>query len=322
MAWLSISKIATSVAFMRLWEREALHLDDPVCRHVPEFAANGKQHVTLRHLLTHTCGLLSLEQTLFAVRYRNSFAENVAAICAAEPDAGRVSGRSAGYQTTAAMLLLAEVIRRLDGRDFDRFVREEVFEPRGMRDCWIGMPRDRLDAYAERVGQTFDTSRPEPVLPSFAPDAPEQITHVMPGGNGRGPMRELARLLELLRLSGELDGVRLLRPPTVEAMTARQRTGLFDESWQTVLDWGLGLILDSKLHHGGRNHLYGYGRYASPRTFGHSGFRTSVAFCDPECDLVVACVWNGMVADDVVHSRRQNRLCEAVYRDLGLVSST
>jgi L-ascorbate metabolism protein UlaG (beta-lactamase superfamily) len=64
--------------------------------------------------------------------------------------------------------------------------------------------------------------------------------------------------------------------------------------------------------------LYGYGRHSSPRTFGHSGFRTTTVFCDPGCGLVVACSWNGMTADDIIHSERQNALCTAIYEDLQL----
>jgi hypothetical protein len=72
-------------------------------------------------------------------------------------------------------------------------------------------------------------------------------------------------------------------------VTARHRCGMYDKSWGLVLDWSLGLTLDSRMHHAGATHLYGYGRHSSPRTFGHSGFRTTTAFCDPDCGLVVAC---------------------------------
>jgi CubicO group peptidase (beta-lactamase class C family) len=126
-------------------------------------------------------------------------------------------------------------------------------------------------------------------------------------------------LLELLRCRGTLDAVRVLEPTTVEALIARQRCGLHDHTFGQVLDWGLGLVLDSKLHHGGATHLYGYGAHASPRSFGHSGFRTTLAFCDPEHGLSVACAWNGLVASHAVHSQRQNALCAAIYEDLGLV---
>jgi len=320
MTWLSTSKIPTSVLFAELWQEGVVGLDDPVALHIPEFGVRGKERVTLRHVWTHTCAMLHVEQKLFPVRYRQSHAENIALICGSRLDLGRPPGFSAGYQTSVVSLLLAEIVARKRGGDFRRLARERLLLPLGMTDSWLGMPHEALARYGERLGRTFDTSGPEPCAEgSFAPDAPEQLTHTMPGGNGRGPMRELARVLELLRRGGEMDGVRILSPQTVEAMTARHRCGLPDASWNDqVLDWGLGLTLDSRIHYGGGVHLYGYGPHASPRTYGHSGFRTTVAFCDPEHALVVACSWNGMVADDQVHSDRQNALCGAIYEDLGL----
>jgi CubicO group peptidase (beta-lactamase class C family) len=318
MTWLSCSKIAVATAVGQLWETGRLQLDDPVAQYIPEFAQHGKASITLRHLLTHTCCLLNVENLLFPIRYRQSLAANIELICGAELDAGAELGRRAGYQTSVVSLLLAEILRRVDGRPFWRYAREAILVPLGMRDSWIGMPHAEIAAYRARLGQTFDTAAAEPKPQSFAPDRPEQLNHVMPGGNGRGPMRELVRLLEMLRRGGTLDGARVLAPQTVEAMVARQRCGLFDHSWGAVLDWGLGFTLDSKLHHAGGCHRYGYGRYASARTYGHSGFRTTTAFCDPEAHLVVACSWNGMVADDDVHSQRQNDLCDAIYQDLGL----
>jgi CubicO group peptidase (beta-lactamase class C family) len=318
MTWLSCSKIATSILFARLWEEGLVDLDDPVAAHLPEFAGGGKEAITVRHVWTHTCGLLNVEEQLFPVRYDQSHAANIALICAAGIDPGVKPGTRAGYQTSVVALLLAEIIQRKRGRDFRELVRHELFLPLGMNASWLGMPAAAVEACGERLGQTFDTSGPEPKPGSWAPDAPKELTHLMPGGNGRGPMRELARLLELLRCRGTLDGARILAPTTVEALTARHRCAMYDTSWGLVLDWGLGLTLDSRLHRNGATHLYGYGRHASPRTFGHSGFRTTTAFCDPECGLVVACSWNGMVADDGIHSARQNALCEAVYEDLGL----
>jgi CubicO group peptidase (beta-lactamase class C family) len=318
MTWLSCSKIATSILFARIWEEGLVDLDEPIAAHLPEFAGGGKDAITIRHVWTHTCGLLNVEQKLFPARYDQGHAANIALICRARIDRGVTPGTRAGYQTSVVALLLAEIIQRKRGRDFRELIRDEVFVPLGMTDSWLGMPADTVAAYGERLGQTFDTSGPEPKPGSWAPDTPRELAHLMPGGNGRGPMHELARLLELLRCRGTLGGARILAPATVEALTARQRCGLYDESWDLVLDWSLGLTLDSRMHHGGATHLYGYGRHASPRTFGHSGFRTTTAFCDPDRGLVVACSWNGMVADDDIHSARQNALCEAIYQDLGL----
>ena len=318
MTWLSCSKIATSVLFARLWQEGLVDLDDPIARHILEFAGGGKDGITVRHVWTHTCGLLNVEEKLFPVRYSQSHDANIALICASGIDKDVKPGARAGYQTSVVALLLAEIVNRKRQRDFRQVIRDEIFLPLGMTDSWLGMTPDVLDSYKDRLGQTFDTSGSEPKPGSWAPDAPHHLTALMPGGNGRGPMRELARLLELLRTHGTLDGIGLLTPTTVDAMTARQRAGMYDVGWGLVLDWGLGLTLDSRMHHGGATHLYGYGRHASPRTFGHSGFRTTTAFCDPDCGLVVACSWNGMVADDVIHSARQNDLCSAIYEDLAL----
>src|SRR5262249_60304400 len=61
MLWLSSTKPVPAVAIAQLWERGLLELDDPVALHIPEFAANGKEGITLRHLLTHTGGIRMLD---------------------------------------------------------------------------------------------------------------------------------------------------------------------------------------------------------------------------------------------------------------------
>ena len=76
----------------------------------------------------------------------------------------------------------------------------------------------------------------------------------------------------------------LARNATVAAISARHRTEMLDETYGVVMDWGLGLVVD----------WYATGRYSSRRAFGHGGHQSSVAFCDPEHDLVVAVVCNGM----------------------------
>ena len=71
-------------------------------------------------------------------------------------------GTRAGYQTSVVALLLAEIVSRKRGRDFRDVVRDEVFLPLGMKDSWLGMPAAAIDHYRDRLGQTFDTSGPEP----------------------------------------------------------------------------------------------------------------------------------------------------------------
>ena len=96
MTWLSCSKIATSIQFARIWQEGLVDLDDPVRMHLPEFSGAGKDAITIRHVWTHTCALLNVEQQLFPVRYNQSHAANIALICAAEIDAGVKPGTHAG----------------------------------------------------------------------------------------------------------------------------------------------------------------------------------------------------------------------------------
>jgi CubicO group peptidase (beta-lactamase class C family) len=135
--------------------------------------------------------------------------------------------------------LLAEVVRRVDGRPFEQYVREEVFLPLGMDDCWVGMPKEHHAAYGERIGTMHNTQGEAPVALD-ALDGDDTMAQCVPGGGGRGPTRQLARLYRALLGGGALDGVRVLSPQTVAAVTARHRVGLFDETFHCQCDWGLG----------------------------------------------------------------------------------
>jgi CubicO group peptidase (beta-lactamase class C family) len=168
------------------------------------------------------------------------------------------------------------------------------------------MPPDVFRAYGDRIGVMHLTTTPEPQpFPLFA--TAEEAAVSVPGGGGRGPMRELVCLYELLLGRGARGDVRLLSPVAVEAMTARQRVGLVDETYNIVVDWSLGLAVD----------LISYGRHCSPRTFGHGGMLSSVAFCDPEAGLAAAMVFNGLPTNDA-HYLRLEAASTALYEDLGL----
>jgi CubicO group peptidase (beta-lactamase class C family) len=309
--WFSMTKPTVAISVAQQWERGNLELDDPVARHVPEFAANGKHAITLRHLLTHTGGFRAGDKVFPALSDPDEWwNETVAGICAVEPEPDWVPGQRAGYHLGCGMTMLAEVIRRVDGRGFPQYVREEVFEPLEMTDCWVGMPPERHAAYGGRIGTmhaTSDAAAGAVVLDSL--DAAQMLAYCIPGGGGRGPMHQHAQLYRALLRHGELGGVRILSPQTVEAMTARHRVGVFDETFNVVCDWGLGVQVDA----------YGMGGYCSPRAFGHGGAMSSFSFADPEHALVVSVQTNGMPSNDD-HYRRLHDVMTNLYVDLGLAA--
>jgi CubicO group peptidase (beta-lactamase class C family) len=113
---------------------------------------------------------------------------------------------------------------------------------------------------------------------------------------------------------GQRGGVRILSPQTTEAIAARHRTGLFDHVFKHVMDWGLGVIVNSNLY-GAESVPYGFGRHSSPRAFGHSGNQVSCAFADPEHGLAVAWGCNGQPGEPA-HQQRARAINEAIYEDV------
>lgn len=307
MFWLSSTKPIAAVAIAQLWERGELALDDRVARHVPEFAAGGKEAVTIRHLLTHTSGIRMLDVGWPRLGWDGI----VARVCAQKLEPGWEPGRKAGYHLASSWFLLGELVRRLDGRAFEDYARDEILAPIGMSACSLAVPAAELDDARARLAPMHEVTGSGPrELEEWA--AAERLTVCSPGATGLGPIRELARLYRCL-LAG---GAPILRPQTVEAIAARHRVGLVDQTFRAQLDWGLGVIVDSK-HYGEGRVPYGYGPHAGPRTFGHSGARSSTAFADPDAGLVVALAVNGLPDDDT-HRERFHRLTGAIYEDLGL----
>jgi CubicO group peptidase (beta-lactamase class C family) len=254
-----------------------------------------------------------------------SWDEAVARVVATEPEQGWVPGRRAGYHLRGTFFLLGEIVRLLDGRPFDRYVRDEIFLPLGMTDSWLAMAPEQARAYGSRLGVMYDTSGrvradgPRPFSAFQAENgAYNAYVRCVPGASGVGPMGDLVRIAELLLANGRLLDQQLLLPQTVAAMTARHRVDLQDETFGARIDWGLGVMVNS-WHYQQRPAPYGYGDHASARTFGHGGVQSSLCFADPEAGLAVALVCNGMPGEAANH-RRTQPVVTALYEDLGLTS--
>ena len=343
MLWLSGSKPIGAVAIAQLWERGKLGLDDPVARHIPEFGQNGKEAITIRHILTHTGGFRWVETGWPAA----SWEQVVARVCEARQERGWVAGKKAGYSPSTSWFIVGEIVRRLDGRDYDRYVREEIFLPLGMADSWIALPADRYRAYGDRIGIMHKTDQ-EGGPVDAGMDTQQSAAAIRPAGGARGPARELGRFYEMLlhggvplaasrsgardrqAASGETgnsypqrplerstpQGRRILLPQTVEALVARHRTGIKDVTFNHLMDWGLGFMVNSAIY-GPDTVPYGFGAHASPRAYGHGGSQSSASFADPEHGLAVVVICDGMPGESA-HQTRIRAILAAIYEDLGL----
>lgn len=307
MIWYSAGKPITAAGIVKLWDDGVLSLDDPVARFIPEFGQNGKDKVTIRHLLTHTAGFPSaLRGPLLQFGGLN---ERVIKRLS-EAELEWAPGRFSKYHRGAAHYVMAEIIQRASGKPFTDYVRGEILLPLGMDDCWIGMPVDRFEAYGGRIG-LMHTQNADGALRAGR-NRERWTLNPVPGGGARGPMHQFVRFYEALRRGGELEGARILSPQATEAFIGyRALVPGVDSDQPFQAPAGLGFQRDENPR---------FGRYASSRVFGHGGSRSSQAFCDPEYGLVVAYVFNGRPHNTRDHVQRTTAVAEAIYEDLGLVS--
>lgn len=304
--WMSSTKPLMSVAIGQLVDRGLVRFDDPVASHLPEFAANGKTAITLRHLLTHTAGIPNAHKQWS----RESWDEIVAKICAAPPEPGLRLGVDCEYHVASAWYLLGEIVRRRDGRSYSQYVREAILAPLGIHDFWVGMSASDYAANASRVACPYDASAGAPTPMTFWAwsGSAESLAICRPGGSGWGTARALAGLYAAL-LGG---GAPILERDTLECLIAPALPAVHDRNFGVTLNRGLGFVLDSKAF--GPASAW-YGNRVSARAFGHAGYYSSVAFADPEHDLAVALAWNGFAPADK-NDPRVHAALDSLYEDL------
>ncbi|MFJ2178403.1 serine hydrolase domain-containing protein [Streptomyces sp. NPDC087851] len=248
----STTKTVTSLAALMLVDRGDIDVHAPVAQYWPEFAANGKADVEIRHLLSHTSGVSGLDQP--AVPEDLYDLETSTARMAAQAP-WWPPGTASGYHVSNFGHLIGEVVRRVSGKPLKRFVAEEIAGPLGA-DFQIGA--------AERDwSRIADVVPPPPMefgLKALGQDSPALKTFMGSGGdavsanspawrradlgavNGHGNARSVARVLSVIARGGEVDGVRLLGRDTIDLIFDEQARGV-DLVLGIPLRWGIGFAL-------------------------------------------------------------------------------
>ncbi|HEV7735711.1 MAG TPA: serine hydrolase domain-containing protein [Candidatus Binatia bacterium] len=312
---MSIAKQLTVVLVLRAIERGHFGLTTRVADVIPEFAARGKGRVTVTHLLTHTGGLPAMLPPM-----PPELVGNLAAVVEATSACLLESrpGTHVVYSVLVAHAILAEMVRRTDGggRPYRQVLREELFEPLGMHDTWLGLP----PAVASRIAPVVARDRRAGM---FDPTFLEAMGGILgedteiPAGGAVSTAPDMHRFADMLRGGGTLDGVRILSPATVELLTVNQ-TGdepntLFAytedmRGWDPIpANLGLGFFL-----RGEGLHPTPFGQLASPSTFGGFGAGSSVFWIDPERDLTYAFLSSGLMEDSYSIERHQ-KLSDLVH---------
>jgi CubicO group peptidase (beta-lactamase class C family) len=295
----SATKGATAILVHALAEAGVLDLDAPVADYWPEFAAGGKGSVTVRMLLTHQAGLPV--PTVGLTREDLFAGSPVAAALAAQQPLWE-PGTAHGYHALTFGWLLGELVARATGRSLGAEFAERIAGPLKL-DLWVGLPADAdvdtaplldgipdpaaLDAIEDPQVRALVTQVVSAMMDPtslFArvlstngamptPDAdtwndPRALAMEQPAANGVTNARSLARMYAAT--VGEVDGVRLLSPATVEAARAEQVFDV-DRVLMSPSRFGSGFML----HHAGMPLL-------GESSFGHQGAGGALGFADVE----------------------------------------
>ncbi len=245
----SSTKTVTSLAALMLIDRGLVELTAPVATYWPEFAANGKQDIQFRHVLSHTSGVSGWELP-FTTEDMYDWDKSTAALAAQAP--WWEPGTASGYHAHNQGHLIGEVMRRVTGRSLKEFVRDEIAGPL-RADFQIGAePADY-----ERIAEIIAPPPLELPLDLLPEDSPMRKTFSGPPPNadaantsawreaelgalnGHGNARSLATILSAISLGGKARAVQLLKPDTVELIFDEQANGI-DLVLSAPLRWGIG----------------------------------------------------------------------------------
>lgn len=301
----STTKAVTAACAHLLVQRGELDLDAPVAEYWPEFAANGKERIPVRWLLTHQAGLPTIDHPITPAE-AIAWDPMVTALAAQRPH--WEPGTAHGYHGLTYGWLVGEVVRRVTGRSIGTCLAEEIAAPLDL-DLWIGLPKAEQHRVSRIVAAPVDfdalaridlDALPEPmrdviaayadptsltvrslltiITPPLDHNDPDEQSAEMPSTNGICTARALARFYAAL--IGEVDGHRILKPDTLAAATAEQATGI-DRILRIPVRIGTGFGLPTP-------DMFWY----SPTAFGFPGLGGSLGFADPATGLAFGYVMN------------------------------
>jgi CubicO group peptidase (beta-lactamase class C family) len=279
----SASKAITAMVIHLLDQRGRLHLNDPVCEYIPEFGCQGKDTITVQHVLTHRAGVPNLPPEVMRLEALDDDDELVRIMCTAVPTWR--PGRRLAYHAITGGFILGEIVKRVTGKSIRTVLRQEILQPLGFRWTNYGVaPRD-----VSKVAVAYFTG--PPLLPPLSTlleralgvpmeraialsNDPRYLTAVVPAGNVVSTANELSRFYQLLLEGGTLDGVHIFEPRTIRRARQEHSYLEFDLTLVLPLRYGMGFML-------GGNYLSLYGP-DTPNAFGHLGFTNIISWADPD----------------------------------------
>lgn len=299
--WLlySQTKMVTAAALWQLVDQGALSFADRVADHLPEFARHGKGEVTIFQLLTHQGGFPNAQVSPEVWSDHGKLRE---AVC--DFTLEWTPGTQTVYHSSAAHWVAAVLIEALTGRDYRAVIRQDLLDPLGIGDLFVGVPPEAqarcADMHALEDGRMI----------ALASNTPAFRAAGVPGGGGYATAAAMAAFYQMLLADGTLNGVRVLSPRVVQYATRNHSGERPDGPSGVAMHRGM-----TPATRGTTPTVRGLGTIAPPATFGHGGAGSSYSWGDPESGLSFTYVSNARLADPW-HSRRLDQVSTLVHAAL------
>ena len=266
--------IATTTAIMQLYEDGRIRLDDTIASILPDFNSVGKDAVTIRHLLTHTGGLIP-----FRPYFRDRQVSRVSVIENIMNDSLVTEPGFQSRYSDLGPILLALVVEKLSGKPFDEYSRDHIFQPLRMYNTGYRSVRRARDA-EEIIPTELDTYFRNRLVQGVVHD---ETAYVMGGVAGHAGLfstvNDLALFADMMLNNGRTGGEQFLKPETIRLFTGAVDPGGLHTR---ALGW------DTKSMRGYSSAGSHFGRFS----FGHTGFTGTSLWIDPDHDIYVILLTN------------------------------
>ena len=309
----SMTKAVTTVAIMQLYEKGLLRLDDPLSDYLPAYATTGvldsfnpqdstfttipaERAITIRHLLTHTSGIVygdfmtdpiraiyeKLGLHAVGLSHPNWTTEQFINTLAKAPLLFQPGSR---YNYGLNMDVLGRVVEVASGQTLENYFNEHIFAPLNMKDTYFYLPKEKQQRLVPIYSQTDSGTvmlQTDPAVYTLDYTKHRNNRHFAGGGGLTSSAMDYARFLQALLNGGSLNGKRILGRKTIELMTSDQLAGLNQErkGYSTTpgktMSLGFGLLTEEAT--GLDSH--------SPGTYYWSGYFSTQFFIDPKEDLL------------------------------------
>ena len=293
MCLFSASKVVTAMLVHKLAEDHLIDLLAPISHYLPAFAANGKQHVTTVHILSHRAGIPTIQGD-FDTEILFDTPRVVDILFNAKPSSR--SGHRAAYHAVTGGYILGELIQAVTGKDAREYLRDSIQKPLGMKTFNYGLEAQYRGSEATGYATGF---KPVLAVDWFLQNAlgggldtvvnlsndPRFMDIICPAGNIFATADEACRFFELLLRGGSLDGQRIFDPLTIRRAILEAGKPQFDGTLLAPLRYSHGMML-------GGNPVGLYGPMTGS-AYGHLGFSNIFCWADPERDISVALLTSG-----------------------------